>query len=317
MILGVDVSKDKLDVYISSLGQYYCINNKLVNIRKFFQKTLKAILDLQSITQVVFEATGGYEKTLQVYLMETNIPHHRAHPSRVHAFGRARGYFAKTDRIDARLLAYYGEQADIASVTIPDKKQLEIQELSSRRAQLKEMMMGERHRLDHPFLNKQIKRSIRRQIKYLEAEIETLNTHLNKLIDADDALLEKRKILTSVKGIGDEVSAVLIAELPELGELSREAVSHLVGVAPQTKDSGKKKGYRAISKGRSSVRKALYMAALVAVRFNPRMTQIYQALLEKGKKKKVALVAVMRKMLIMVNAMVKNGTTWEASKNLT
>ncbi len=317
MILGVDVSKDKLDVYVLSHNKHYCIGNELRCIRKFFTKDLSEMLAEQPIELVVFEATGGYEKTIQSYLMESQIAYHRAHPNRVHYFGKAKGHYAKTDRIDAQLLAEYGAQTDIQAMEGFDKNQLEMQELSSRRAQLKEMLNMEKLRLNHPFSNKQIKRSIKRQIKLLTAELDMLSKHLNKLITQNEALVERRNLLTSVKGIGDEIATILIAELPELGTVSREAISHLVGVAPQTNDSGKKQGYRSISKGRSTVRKALYMAALVAVRFNPRMTIMYNALLNRGKKKKVALVAVMRKILIMINAMLKNNSAWSADKNLT
>lgn len=316
MILGVDVSKDKLDIWVLPDGKHYCINNTTGGIRGFFRNTLRQNKSLPMIKQVIFEATGGYEKQLHVYLNEENIPHHRVHPTRARRFAQCKGHFAKTDRIDARLLAQYGEQKDIEIYQTPSKIQLEMQELSARKEQLKAMISAEKHRLGLPYLNKQIKRSIKRHMKQLGQELETISQQLEQLIADDEKLQEKHKLLKSVKGIGDEVATILVAQLPELGHISREAISHLVGVAPQTNDSGKKRGYRPISNGRNSVRKALYMSALVAVQHNQRMKLFYQKLLLQGKLKKVALVAVIRKMLIMINAMVKNGTTWEASKNL-
>ena len=259
---------------------------------------------------MVFEATGGYEKALLTYLLEKKFSYHRAHPNRVHRFAEAKGYFAKADHIDARILACYGEQVEIMADRKLTKKQLVMREYASRRNQLKSILANETQRLRMPYMANAITRSIKRHIKQIKEELALVTKQLDELIEEDKSLSDKRKLLCTAKGIGPEVSMTLVAELPELGKLKREQMSYLVGVAPRTKDSGRKRGYRAISRGRFYVRKALYMAALVAVRFNPRMKKIYEQLLERGKKKKVALVAVMRRMIIMLNAMLKNNQAW-------
>ena len=310
MIIGIDVSKDKLDIYILSMNKYHKIKNTKAGITSFFKNKLNS----SEMTLVVFESTGSYGKTLQLYLMSQHIPFHRAHPSRVRKFAEGKGYFAKTDRIDAHVLARYGEQPEIKPNDKRNKKQLEIQEYSSRRTQLKNLITSEKQRLKHTYFCPDILRSIKRNIKQLERELDIVSDKLTTLINADDVLREKRDLLKTTKGIGPEVALLLVTDLPELGHLSREEIAHLVGVAPQTQDSGKKQGYRSISRGRFYVRKALYMSALVAVRFNPRMKKIYDRLLARGKLKKVALVAVMRKMIIMLNTMLKNQAVWQPDR---
>jgi transposase len=309
MIIGIDISKDKLDIYVSTSKTAYVIKNTRTAIAHFFKKNK---LNCQDITLVVFEATGGYEHALQYWLMSQQIAYHRAHPSRVHHFGQAKGYFAKTDRIDARLLALYAQHNDLPANTSTTPYQLTLQAYSTRRTQLKMAIQAEKNRL-HTALSP-IARSIKRQIKQMEQELKLLTTQLHEHLQADPALKKKHELLQTTAGVGPETATVLVAELPELGLLTREQISHLVGVAPQTKDSGKTRGYRAIRHGRFYVRKALYMAALVATRFHPKMKMIYQQLLAKGKLKKVALVAVMRKMIILLNAMVKNSTPWRADR---
>lgn len=311
MILGVDISKDKLDMTLLPGNNYYQIKNTQAAIKGFFKNQLTSLEDL---TLIVFEATGGYEKTLQAYLIAASLPYHKAHPTRVHRFAEAKGYYAKTDKIDSEILARYGEQDEIEANEQTDENQLKIRELSARRLQLKEMIAKEKQRLKHIYLDKQIKRSIKRNIKQLEQELAWVTDKLNKAIESNKALAQKRALLQTVKGVGPEVSSILVTDLPELGQLNREEISALVGVAPRTKDSGKKQGYRAISRGRFFVRRALYMAAMVAIRFNPRMSQIYKKLMANGKKHKVAMVAVMRKMIIMMNAMVKNNTAWQCDR---
>lgn len=311
MIVGIDVSKDKLDIHVSSENKYFVIKNTQPSIASFMKNKLSKLGEPKL---VVFESTGGYEKQLQLYLLRHSVPYHKAHPNKVYHFGKSRGYFAKTDRIDAQMLSQYGMQDEIVSDQQDSEEQIKIQELSGRKTQLKEQIAKETQRLKHDYLNKIINRSIKRTIKMLQKELGLIEAELEALIITDEKLSKRRKLLKTVKGVGDEVSTLLITDLPELGFLSREEISSLVGVAPQTKDSGKKKGYRSISRGRFYVRKGLYMAALVASRYNPRMKLIYQKLLSQGKKKKVALVAVMRKMLIMMNAMLKNQTPWQSTR---
>lgn len=311
MIIGIDVSKDKLDVYVLPIDKHFVIKNTRAGISNFMSNTLLKIAQPELI---VFEATGGYEKILEIYLLKHALPYHKAHPTRVHHFGKSKGYFAKTDHIDAHMLARYGQQEEIVADRQSTEDQLKIQELSARKIQIKDMIEREKPKLKQVFLGAAITRSIKRTIKMLEKELELIEKELEKMIDNDEFLQEKRELLQTVKGVGTETATLLITNLPELGQLSREAISSLVGVAPQTNDSGTKQGYRSISRGRFYVRKGLYMVALVAARYNPRMKTIYEKLLKKGKKKKVALVAIMRKILIMMNAMVKNKTPWQADR---
>ncbi len=279
MIVGVDVSKDKLDVHVSTTNKHYVVKNSKPSISSFFKNKLNQT----QVGLVVFEATGGYEKMLHLYLLEQEIPYHRAHPSRVYHFAQSKGLFAKTDCIDARTLGRYGQQEEIQADETTHKNQLIIQEYSARRNQLKDMIASEKQRFKTIHFDKEIARSIKRNIKQIERELSLVTEKLNVLIKADKDLDEKRTLLQTVKGVGPEVATLLVTDLPELGCLNREQISCLVGVAPKTKDSGKKSGYRAISNGRFHVRKVLYMAALVAVRFNPRMKHIYNKLVAKGK----------------------------------
>ena len=311
MIVGIDVSKDKLDVHISSSSKHFTIKNTKASIASFMKNKL---LPQGRLELTVFESTGGYEKVLQVYLLREGLPYHKAHPNRVHHFAKSKGYFAKTDRIDAKMLSQYGQQKEIVANQQDSEEQIISRELSSRKAQLKTQIESERHRLNHDFLSIVIKRSIKRLLTQLKKELAVIEKAISRKITENNALSEKHSLLKTIKGVGNEVATMMVTDLPELGHLSREEISSLVGVAPQTKDSGKKQGHRAIGRGRFYVRKALYMAALVASRHNPRMRMIYEKLLKKGKKKKVALVAIMRKMLIMMNTMVKNGTPWQESR---
>lgn len=310
MIIGIDVSKDKLDIVVLDDKKHFVIKNTKASIASFFKNKL----NLSSCKLVVFESTGGYERLLQCFMIEQNIPYHRAHPNKVYHFAKGEGYFAKTDKIDAYILACYGDKKEIKADNSTTLKQLRIQDYSARRSQLKDMISREKQRLSVYTSCKDIRRSITRNIKQLGNELELISQKLDELIKADEELHNKDKLLKTAKGVGKEVAIVLVTDLPELGYLSREEISHLVGVAPQTNDSGKKQGYRATSRGRFEVRRVLYMAALVASRYDPKMKAMYQKLIAKGKAKKVALVAIMRKMIIMLNAMVRTGIAWQCER---
>ena len=311
MIIGIDVAKDKLDICILPQNECYQVKNNRTNIAALFKKLQNKNEDIEL---VLFEATGGYEKPLFQYLIHQKLPLHRVHPIRAKRFAQSKGIFAKTDKIDALVLAKYGQQSEIQADDYLSENQLQIQELSARKTQIKEIIIAEKVRLSMPYLNKYIARSIKRVIKQLDAELTILTRALDKLISTDQQLQHKRELLSTVKGIGAEISSTLVADLPELGRLGRGEISSLAGLAPECKQSGKTEGYRRITRGRATVRKALYMGALVAIRHNPRMNEIYTRLIGNGKKKKVALVAVMRKMLIMMNAMVKNDKAWQSER---
>ena len=314
MIVGIDVSKDKLDIKILPLNKYVQIKNSEQSIKSFLKNKLAK---LGTTELVVFESTGGYEKYLMLCLTNRGLPFHRAHPNRVYHFARGKGYFAKTDRIDAGILARYGQQEEIKANQVGGLEHVKMQELSTRKLQLKELIRREKNRLQPVYLDTQVKRSLKRLIKQTEKELAIINELLEKAIGQNEDLLSKRELLKTVVGVGHEVSTMMVTDMPELGQLNRAQISNLVGVAPQTKDSGKKKGYRATSKGRGHVRKALYMSALVAMRYNQDLKVMYERLINKGKKPKVALVALMRKLIIIMNAMVRDNRPWIQKTNLT
>ena len=314
MIVGIDVSKDKLDIRVFPFDNYYQIKNNRNSIKSFIKNKL---LELGTVGLIVFESTGGYEKLLMLCATEQGLPYHRAHPKRVYHFAKGKGYFAKTDRIDAGILAAYGNQEEIRADDPPTLESLQNQEVSARRIQIKQMITQEKNRLHSVYLSLQVKRSIKRQVKQLEKELELLNKMQEELLLKDEHSKAKRELLQTVPGVGHEVATLMVTDMPELGKLSREQISNLVGVAPQTKDSGKKEGYRVVGKGRHQVRKALYMSALVAMRYNPALKPLYDRLIDKGKKPKVALVALMRKLIITMNAMVRDNKPWELKPNLT
>ena len=314
MIVGIDVSKDKLDIKVLPCDDYYQIKNTVPHIKSFIKNKL---LTLGVPTMVIFESTGGYEKKLMLSMMELALPFHRAHPKRVHHFAKGKGYFAKTDRIDAEILARYGQQEEVKVDVSNTQELIRRQEISARRNQVKQMIVQEKTRAHAVYLNSQMNRSIKRLIKQLEKELTMLDKLLEESLSKDSDSISKLELLQTIPGVGKEVATIVVTNVPELGKISREQISSLVGVAPQTKDSGKKQGYRAVGKGRCHVRKALYMAALVAMRHNPRFKQMYEKLVNKGKKPKVALVAIMRKMIITMNAMVENNEPWLFQQNLT
>lgn len=306
VIIGIDVSKDKLDIHVLPENACFQVLNHPSNIGRW----LADYAADKAIELVVFEATGGYEKALLRALNRYQLPYHRAHPNQVYYFAKAKGYFAKTDSLDARILAEYGQQPTV-NAQRQTEESLRLNELSSRKQQLKRALATERMRLQQTYISKDILASCKRLIKALEKELALVDKQLEQAIAEDDALSRRRQQLETMKGIGRETSQVLVTGLPELGRLNRRQVARLVGVAPCNKDSGKQNGYRAIRGGRALLRHALFMAALSAARYNPVYKRFYQNLIEKGKKKKVALVAVMRRMIIALNAMIRDNSVWQ------
>lgn len=308
VIIGIDVAKDKLDIYLLPINEHFIIKNNQKEISKFIRNFLK----MYSVTQVkvcVMEATGGYEQKVAKLLVAASFPIHIAHPNQVFHFGKSKKLFAKTDKIDTRTLALFGYENDLILTALPSKASQELKEMSNRKMQLKEILTIEKCRLkDH--LTEKLRKSITRFIKQIDREIEIVAQKIKELIEADDQKKKQAAILQTLKGIGEATAHMLVATLPELGHLSRSQITALTGLAPKNKDSGTKCGYRAIQGGRFYVRKALYMPALSALRFNEVYKNFYKMLRSKGKKPKVAIVAVMRKMIITMNAMLKNNESW-------
>lgn len=306
-IIGVDVAKDKLDIHCLMTGKYAQIGNNATSIRQWLKNAKKG-----NITMLTVEKTGGYEELIRGLCVIHDVPVHVAHPMKVHYFAKQKGYFAKTDRIDAKILAEYTLQENVSASPVPTEADRILKELIARRTQLVQQITAEKCRLkDH--LSTVIKRSIKRQVKSLENEITLIEKQIEKNIEADPEKHAKKARLETFKGVGPKVAIGLVAGLPELGTLSRSQIAGLVGVAPKNYDSGRKTGQRRIVGGRYDVRKLLYMGALAAITHNPIMKAFYAGLKARGKASKVALVAVMRKIIIALNAMVRNQTDWKAS----
>lgn len=302
MLAGIDVGKFSLDVSIGG--------DRVVG----FENTAKGIdalamaLRAAGVMRVVCEPTGGYERALIRTLRAARIRVQVAHPNKVRAFAQACGILAKTDRIDAQVLHRYGEVFNDPDRVQQDDKALKLRDILRRRQQLTATRIKELNRLEkHPAAV--TRASCERHLAWLEAEITELDQALKTQL-GESGLHHQVGLYCSVKGVGMITAATLIAELPELGRFDSKSLTALVGLAPWSRDSGKQHGYRAIRGGRASVRKALYMAALSAIRSDGTMRSFYLRLKGRGKAGKVALVAVMRKMLLLLNAIAHRGTPW-------
>jgi len=305
LMIGIDVSKDKLDVFILPNCEHLILDNEMTVIKKWI-KQLKRQHDVELI---VMESTGGYEKLARKIMQKAELPVHIAHPTRIHYFGRAKGHFAKTDKTDAKLIAQYASESSLEETKALSENDEILKGLMARRHQLIEMRAAEKCRLKGP-ATKPEKRSIEKHIKHLDKQIEDLDEQVKALIREDEMKHDAYKRVKTLKGIGDVNAFNLVANLPELGCLNRAQIASLVGVAPKNKDSGKRQGKRYIQGGRFHVRKNLYIAALSAVKHNRVLKAYYEAMVERGKLKQVALVAVIRKMIITLNAMLRDQKDW-------
>lgn len=304
-IIGVDVAKDKLDI---------TLNGKVITIKNQKKEIQKKFLDKHSNPQstlVVVEATGGYESTLVHVLQEKNVPVAVVNPRRVRDFASALGLDAKTDSIDAGVIAHYGQVAKPQPLVAKSEHQKKTEALVDRRSQLLDLINQEQNRLAQCDDN-EIAGFIRKSIKSLKKERDLIDKRIADQLANDEQNARKIQILRSCKGVGVVTVSTLIAKLPELGTINREAIAKLVGIAPMNNDTGKSTGKRFIFGGRACVRKVLYMATLVATRFNPQIKSFYQRLLAAGKLKKIALVAAMRKLLTILNSLVKQDQLWIA-----
>lgn len=255
------------------------------------------------------EATGGLERPLVRALMDAALPVIVVNPRQVRDFAKATGQWAKTDTLDAQGLARFAEVIQPSLRVIPDAQTQELAALLARRRQVLAMQGAEQHRLDRA--PDRVRKRIEVHVRWLRDELARLDADLDDLIQQSPVWRAREELLQSVPGIGPVMSRTVLAELPELGRLNRKQIAALVGVAPFNRDSGRLRGHRTIWGGRASVRRALYIAALVATRWNPVIRVCYQRLRAAGKAPKVALVAAMRKLLTMLNAMVHAGTPWQ------
>lgn len=307
--IGIDVSKNKLDVCILSTGECFQVDNTSTGHQLFIKR-----LSPQANSLVVIKATGGYEQSVVQALQQAAFTLAVVNPRQVRDFAKALGHLAKTDKLDAYVLARFAQAIKPQASAPVSQSRHELQQKQQRRKQLVDMLALEKNRLAQA--TGRVKEHIKDSINFLEKQLKALEKELFTSIAADKELSAKESLLCSVKGVGKVTALTLITQLPELGHLNQRQIAALAGVAPFNRDSGQWRGQRTIWGGRSTVRTALYMSALVATQFNPVIKKYYERLCAAGKKKKVALVACMRKLLVILNAMVKNNTLWkEATVN--
>jgi transposase len=307
MIIGIDVAKAELVVARGVDGPVNTVPNDEASAR-----ALAHAVALEAPALVVLEATGGYEMLCVAALAAAQVPVVVVNPRQVRDFAKATGQLAKTDRIDARLLALFGERVRPPVRPLPDVAARELEALLARRRQLLEMRIAEANRLQRLVGSGQrpVKQSLKKHIAYLERELAMADSDLGTMIRESPVWRERDDLLQSVPGIGPVVAQTLLAELPELGQLNRRAIAKLVGLAPLNRDSGTWRGQRSTHGGRTRLRATLDMAAVVASRCNPVIRVFYQRLLAAGKAKKVALVACMRKLLTILNHLARTGQHW-------
>jgi transposase len=306
MLAGIDVAKAELVMATRPSEERWTVANDESGIRQLVDRLRSLGPEL-----IVLEATGGYELVCVAALAAAGLPVVVVNPRQVRDFAKATGQLAKTDRLDAAVLALFAERVRPAVRPLPDAEAHELDALLTRRRQLLEMLQAERNRLGQVFhRGKQVTKSLTAHITFLERALAKTDTDLGDQVRRSPAWREKDELLQSVPGIGRVVSFTLLAELPELGRLSRREIAKLVGVAPLSRDSGTLRGRRFVHGGRASVRAALYMGALVATQRNSVIRRFYQRLVEAGKPKKLALVACMRKLLTILNTMVRTQRPW-------
>ncbi|HEX6176653.1 MAG TPA: IS110 family transposase [Candidatus Binatia bacterium] len=306
VFVGIEVSKATLDIVMRPGGSRESIPNQEAQIGELVRR-----LSTLRVTLLVVEATGGVERRIVRALAAAELPVIVVNPRQVRDFAKATGRLAKTDKIDAEILAHFGEAVRPALRAVPEPASEELRALITRRRQVTEMLTAETNRLAHSA--KAVRKRIEAHIRWLEAELDRVDSELDQSIQQSPIWREQEELLKSVPGIGPVISRTLLAELPELGKLNRKQIAALVGVAPLNWDSGTLRGRRAIWGGRSAVRAALYMAALVASRRNSTIQDFYRRLRNAGKAPKVALVACMRKLLTILNAMIKHKTHWSVN----
>ena len=302
IVIGIDVSKDRLDVATPD-GTTQWPNDPDGHqqlIKHFAKWPLEAI---------VLEATGGYERAVVAELAVAGLPVVVVNPRQVRDFARATGRLAKTDAIDAGILAQFGQAIRPEKRPLPSEKQLKLQQQLARRRQLVGMLTAENNRWQQA-TDKLVRKSIEAVRKTLCTQLDQMDDQLQRTIEQTPAWREKENLLRTVPGVGPQTALARLAELPELGTCSRQQIAALVGVAPFNRDSGAKRGQRTTWGGRPAVRTALYMATLVATRHNPVIREHYQRLQSNGKRKKVALTACMRKLLCMLNAILREQKPW-------
>ena len=302
--VGIDIAKDSLDVAVHASDKQWRYSNDPAGITSLCKMLVKL-----SPTLVVFEATGGYEMPLYLSLDEVGLPAAPVNARQIRDFARSTGKLAKTDSLDARVIAHFGCAVQPIPRPVPDTQELKVAQ--ARRIQLLEMITAETNRLRG--VPTALRKRVEAHIAWLKQELAEIDHELKDMIEKDPIWREKDSLLQSTPGVGPTLSATLIAQLPELGILDRRQIAALVGVAPLNRDSGMMHGRRTVWGGRANVRAVLYMATLVATRFNPAIRDFYLRLCSAGKRKKVALTACMRKLLTILNSILKHHIPWSYS----
>lgn len=304
--VGIDVSKDRLDVAV--------LGGKRTSQVRNGRKGIEALtMELRKLKPrlIVVEATGGYEEAVVQGLFEAGLPVALVSPQRVRQYARARGLLAKTDELDAQNLAEYGAQIQPRLYVAKSEPGQRLSELLGRRRQLGEMLKGEKNRAWRA--KGEVKRSLEAVIGCLKVELKRMDGEVEQLMGEEETFREQEQLLRSAQSIGRVTAATLLAELPELGKLDRKEIAALVGVAPMNQDSGRKRGYRRTKGGRPEVRCVLYMATLTGIQRNPVIKAHYEQMVRRGKEKKVAITACMRKTLTILNAMMRDQQPFRAS----
>jgi transposase len=303
VFIGIDVSKKALDIAVRPSAEAWRADNEPAVIAELAER-LRSL----SPTLIVVEATGGLQTPLIVALVEAKLPVAVINPRQARDFAKALGRLAKTDTIDAAVLAHFAEAVRPELRELPDRETQQLEALLVRRRQLVEMIVAEQSRLTTT--PAAVQADIRDHIAWLKERLSGIDEALSQAVETSSRWRDQSHLLRSVPGVGPVVAVTLLAELPELGKLNRKQIAALVGVAPFNRDSGTMQGKRTIWGGRAIVRATLYMSALVAVRHNPQLKAMYKRLLAAGKAKKLALVACMRKLLTILNAMVRDKNAW-------
>ena len=303
VFIGIDVSKASLDVAVRPSGESWQASNDEEGIEKLVEKVREF-----SPTLIVMEATGGYEAASAIALAVAGLPIAVVNPRQARDFAKSLGRLAKTDKIDAAVLARFSEAVRPEPRQLADEQTIQLQALMARRRQLLEMLVAEKNRVS--LSHRKVRPRLIEHVQWLENELDEIDKNLREELQKSAIWREKDDLLRSVPGVGMVTSTTLLAELPELGRLNRKKIAALVGVAPYNCDSGNMHGKRAIWGGRAAVRTALYMATLSATRYNAVIRAHYKQLKDKGKSSKVALVACMRKLLTILNAIIHSGDPW-------
>lgn len=305
--LGIDVAKDHLDLHVRPTGEAW----RVVHTIEQFPALIARLKDLAP-ERIILEATGGLEVLLATQLAAAGLPVVVINPRQARDFAKATGQLAKTDRVDARVLAHFGEALQPPVRPLPDEETRALEALLTRRRQLVDMMVAEKNRYAALSRQPKLQKNVAEHIAWLKQHIADLDDELKTRLEQSPVFCKNDRLLQSVPSIGDVTSRTLLACLPELGRLSHKQIGALVGVVPYARQSGQWQGEAHIRGGRIEVRTVLYMATLSATRYNPTIKDFYQRLLARGKKKKVALTACMHKLLTILNAIVRHQEEWKS-----